>query len=67
MKEIWKRIEIYVNAECPQVLKRLNKGASDELINETDDFLGVEFPRDRREFYKIHNAITGEFLIGRWY
>lgn len=67
MKEIWQRIEKWLAENYPEGLEQLNKGASDELIKQTEDFLGVEFSEDLKEFYRIHNGGTWELaLIDGW-
>lgn len=68
MKEIWKRIEKWLEENYSEGLEKLKDGASEELIRETEDFIGVELPADVKEFYKIHNGISGDFyFIAGWY
>lgn len=67
MKEVWRRIEKWLEENHPEGLSELNAGASDELLRETERFVGVEFPEDVREFYKIHNGTSEDFcLIDGW-
>lgn len=68
MKEIWGRIENWLKVNYPEGLDKLNEGASDELIKSTEQFVGVNFPDDVKDFFKIHNGISEEsYLIAGWY
>jgi len=67
MKELWERIESWLKENHSEGLNELNEGASDELIQETEQFLSIEFSEDVKEFYKIHNGTSWDFnLIDGW-
>lgn len=56
MQEFWQKIESWLTENYPKGLKKLNKGASDALLQKTEKRLSVTFLEDLREFYKIHNG-----------
>lgn len=61
MKEIWERIENWLRKNCPNNLGKLNPPVSGQIINEAESIIGVEFPTDFKDFYKIHNG-ENEFI-----
>lgn len=63
MKEIWRRIEKWLEENYPEGLEKLNEGASEELILETEQYLGIKFPQDICDFYKIHNGAEDGFPL----
>jgi cell wall assembly regulator SMI1 len=65
MKEVWKRIENWLRENHPETLDDLCEGASEDLINEVEKSLNIEFPADVRESYKIHNG-TSLYLFNGW-
>lgn len=56
MKKTWNKIKTWLEENAPQILEGMNEGASDELIREAEDLFGVQFPKDFKKFYKIHNG-----------
>lgn len=56
MQEVWKRIESWLSTQESELWKGLNPGATDAEIAETEAFLGVTFPEEVRECYRIHNG-----------
>ena len=56
MREIWNKIENYLKENAPNVLESLQQGATDEEIKKAEDFIGITFPEDFKESYKIHNG-----------
>jgi cell wall assembly regulator SMI1 len=63
MKEIWQRIENWLGENYPEGLEMLNVGASDDLIQATEQFLGIEFPEDVKDFYRVHNGGRYELAL----
>jgi cell wall assembly regulator SMI1 len=63
MQAIWTRIESWLEANAPEVLKTLNPGASEEQIKAVEDTLLIQFPDDFKSSYRIHN---GQSLDGGW-
>ena len=59
MRDIWQRIERWLEVNAPQVLDMLQHGASEEEIRETEKFLSVEFPDDVKDSYRLHNGQSG--------
>ncbi len=68
MKAIWNRIDIWLAANLPEVLNSLQPGSTDQAISETEAFLGVTFPSDIRDSYKIHDGQLSESpgFLGGW-
>lgn len=68
MKEIWKRIETWLEANAPEIFDDLEPGASDQEIKEAEEYLKVEFPEDFKDSLKIHNGQKGNasWLIDGW-
>lgn len=56
MKIIWERIDNWLAANAPQVLKSFRPGANDEEIDRAEVFFGVEFPEDFKLSYRVHNG-----------
>ena len=56
MKDVWQRIDKWLEVNAPQILDTLQPGASDEEIHEVEDFLSIEFPDDVKDSYRIHNG-----------
>ncbi|PZD72455.1 hypothetical protein C1752_03556 [Acaryochloris thomasi RCC1774] len=66
MQEIWDRIEAGLAIHAPSIIPLLQPGASEEDIKNAETKLGIEFPEDVRESYRIHNGRLDEegFLSG---
>ena len=58
MKTIWERIENWLTVHAPQILEGLNPGVTEEEIDRAEEFFGVKFPEDLKQFYRIHNGQT---------
>ncbi|MCG5059967.1 MAG: SMI1/KNR4 family protein [Limnoraphis sp. WC205] len=56
MNTIWERIDHWLTAHAPQVLESLNPGATDQEIAQVEEILGVDFPEDFKQSYRIHNG-----------
>ena len=56
MREAWTRIVTWCERYAPEVLANLNPGATDEQIAEAEAHLGVTFPDDLRELYRLHDG-----------
>jgi cell wall assembly regulator SMI1 len=63
MKLIWDRIHVWLAANAPEVLESLCPGATDEQIRAAEREMGVTFPDDVRECYRIHDGQRR--LLGR--
>jgi len=57
MGRIWERIEAWLKINAPEILNRLEPGASQAEIENTAAILGVEFPEDFKASYRIHNGL----------
>jgi cell wall assembly regulator SMI1 len=68
MKELWERLELWLKSNYPELLDTLNDGATDEMIINAEEKLGIKFPNDFKESLKIHNGQKSNFdypgLIG---
>jgi len=56
MQEAWNRIVAWCERYAPEVLAGLNPGATDAEIADAEAHLGVTFPDDLRELYRLHNG-----------
>ncbi|KGF73841.1 hypothetical protein DO97_10665 [Neosynechococcus sphagnicola sy1] len=56
MQEIWARIESWLAANAPQLLDTLQPGASETQIKAVEAVLGIQFPKEVRASYRIHNG-----------
>lgn len=56
MKELWKRVEQYLQDYQPDVLRTLAPPATAKNILDLEKELGVILPKDFTEFLKIHNG-----------
>jgi cell wall assembly regulator SMI1 len=55
MKKIWQRIEKWFSLNAPGTIFE-TEGASDDEISNTEKVLGITFPEDVRETFRIHNG-----------
>ncbi|HEY9761422.1 MAG TPA: SMI1/KNR4 family protein [Trichocoleus sp.] len=56
MQTIWARIDAWLMANAPGVLKTLQPGASDAQIEAFEKVLGVQLPEDVKASFRIHNG-----------
>jgi cell wall assembly regulator SMI1 len=63
MKEIWERIEKWLEENYPKGLQLLNSGATDEQIVKAEKCFGIQFSSEFKEFYKIHNGGQWELAL----
>ncbi|WP_091068329.1 SMI1/KNR4 family protein [Paenibacillus sp. NFR01] len=68
MEELWRRIERWLEQEAPDVLADLNAGATEAEIFSLEEELGIRFPADLRESFKLHNGQKGDsaWLFAGW-
>ncbi len=64
MREIWNRLEAWLEKNAPEVLETLEPGASLGEIKETERYLSIDFPDDARESFRIHNGQSDYDLHG---
>ncbi len=56
MRAIWDRIETGLAAHYPTIGKSLRRGASSAAIAKAEKAIGVQFPDDVRESFRIHDG-----------
>jgi cell wall assembly regulator SMI1 len=57
MKDVWSRLERWCQQHMPEVLKSLELGASESMLQATERRLGGQrLPEDVRESFKLHNG-----------
>jgi cell wall assembly regulator SMI1 len=68
MNIIWNRIEKWLGANAPEVLDGLNPPATPDQILQAEAALGVSFPQDVRDTFKIHNGQASDtpWLLDGW-
>lgn len=59
MKNIWTRIDSWLENNAVAILNDLQSGATEEEIKIAESFLGVEFTQDVRDSFQIHNGQFG--------
>jgi len=65
LQEIWKRIEAgFGMIHASFLLDDLRPGAMDTEIQDTERFLGVNFPDEVKASYRLYNGSNGKMLIG---
>ena len=64
MKEQWNKIEQWLNANCPEIIPTLNKGAVKKDFDKLEITIGLSLPSGFREFYAVHN---GQSRTSRWF
>jgi cell wall assembly regulator SMI1 len=60
MREIWLQIDSWLASNAPVVLASLQPGADDGAIRDAESLLGVSFPNNVRESYRIHDGQRAE-------
>src|SRR5687767_9439637 len=67
--ESWRRIIDWYAANTPEGSLNLSKGASKKAIAEVETAIGMSFPDDLKESYRLHNGhpdLGGVFSYGRY-
>jgi cell wall assembly regulator SMI1 len=70
MKNVWKRIHAWLDANAPEGYGHLRPGASAEAIRAVEKAMGLKLPADVKASYRIHDGQGNEpGLIGGegWY
>jgi len=69
MKDIWQRIENWLQKNAPEIYQDLNPGATEEEIKEAEAYLRLDFPQTLKDSLKIHNGqkgAEGKWLVDGW-
>lgn len=68
MEEVWRRIEMWLKANAPEILEKLEKGAPAKALAAAEKKLGVRLPEDFKASYRIHDGQSGIAipLMGEW-
>lgn len=68
METIWKQIESWLEKNAPEMLNTLLPGATDKEILAAEKAMGIEFPEEVKESYRLHNGQDGRAtpLMGEW-
>lgn len=64
MEKTWEKIEKWLETNAKHVFDSLQPGATDEEIAKTEEYLGVKFPKEVKEVYKIHNGQYSGKMLG---
>jgi cell wall assembly regulator SMI1 len=56
LKELWKRFETWLLVHYPELLDQLNDGATDDMIFDAEEKIGIRFLIEFVESIKIHNG-----------
>ena len=59
----WQKIEVWLAANEPELMKSLNPGATDAQILEVEKAIGNSLPEQIKESYRIHNGQSSGDLI----
>ncbi len=60
MEQLWFTLENWLGQNLPSVLADLNSGCSDGEINELENSLNCQLPKDFKDCYRRHNGQKGE-------
>lgn len=63
MDKLFERLISDVSKIYPDIYDELNEGADDSEIQAAQDKLGVKFPSDLIDFYKLHNGLDTDMGI----
>src|SRR5688572_27897166 len=68
MKTVWNRIEKWLDANAPEVLRGLNPPATRAQIADAEAELGVSFPEEVVDTFLIHNGQASDtpWLLDGW-
>ncbi len=68
MKDIWDRIDGWLEANAPEIFGDLLSGATEEEIWSVEEQIGAKFTDDVRASYMVHNGQLGmaDPLMGEW-
>src|SRR6476469_1619216 len=68
MQDTWKQIENHLGVVAPAALGTLNAGASAEVIGAAEKALGITFPKEVVESYRIHDgqSVDSPELFDGW-
>jgi cell wall assembly regulator SMI1 len=64
MKELWERLERWLMDNYPELHDSLNDGATEDMIFDAEEKIGIRFPNDFVESIKIHNGQKYDFYPG---
>ena len=62
MQDIWDRIISWSTIHAPAILKSFQPGATEDEIREVEEKLGITFPADVRQSFRIFN---GQYDLSR--
>lgn len=60
MQEIWDQIHQGLSIHAPKLIPHFQSGTTEKAIQQTEALLGIQFPEDVRESYRIHNGMCSE-------
>lgn len=65
METIWDRMKAWMQQHAPHLLKELNKGATEQQLDDLEEAIQQKLPASFRAFYKIHNGQDdyGKFIL----
>jgi cell wall assembly regulator SMI1 len=68
MCPLWNRIETWLEENAPDVRGSLLPGATEKAIRAAEKAMGIDFPEDVKESYRVHNGQheLGAPLMGEW-
>ncbi|HVE57959.1 MAG TPA: SMI1/KNR4 family protein [Pyrinomonadaceae bacterium] len=63
MREIWNRIERWLEVNASETLSVLGSGASEIELQEIETLLEIKLPDDFKASYRIHNGLKESLLF----
>ncbi len=68
MQAIWMQIENWLKEKAPEMSNALLPGATDKEILAAEKAMGISFPEEVRQSFRIHNGQDGRAtpLVGEW-
>jgi cell wall assembly regulator SMI1 len=55
MQDIWDRITSWLSIHAPEILESFQPGATEDEIREVEEKLGVTFPANVRQSFRIYS------------
>jgi cell wall assembly regulator SMI1 len=70
IQSVWRRTELWLEQQAPDILKTLDDGATNEQIRGLETQLGLSLPDDLKQSLAVHNGQRPDFypktLIEQW-
>jgi cell wall assembly regulator SMI1 len=62
VKQLWGKFEQWLKLNCPEILEAFNDAATEAEVAESEQKMGLEFPKSFKELLLIHNGQRDEYI-----